>query len=255
LDPSKFKAFKLLEIYPVAHNTNRYRFQLENDDQRLGLTVASCLVVKAPIGEGGKDVIKPYTPVSDPQDQGFFDLVVKTYPNGLMSKHLSTLKPGEALDFKGPFIKIPYHPNMKKKIGMIAGGTGITPMFQVINEILKNPADKTQITLVYANLSENDILLKVELDTLARRHRDRFRVFYTIDKSITSFWKGGVGFVTEKMIRDWMPQPSSDNSVFVCGPPGMMNHVSGDKTKDGKQGDLTGLLKKLGYSEDNVFKF
>jgi predicted ferric reductase len=38
---------------------------------------------------------------------------------------------GDKVEVKGPFPKIAYTANMKKKIGMIAGGTGITPMLQV----------------------------------------------------------------------------------------------------------------------------
>jgi len=255
LDPKNFKKFQLLEIYPVSHNTNRYRFALEHEDQKLGLNVASCLVVKAPIGENGKDVIRPYTPVSDTEDTGFFDLVVKEYPQGVMSKHIHSMHPGDTLEFKGPFPKIEYKPNMKEKIGMIAGGTGITPMLQVIEKILENPKDKTKISLIYANLSEKDILMKQELDTLSRRHRDRFQVHYTIDKATTKYWSHDVGFISEDMIKKYLPAPSSVSSIYVCGPTGLMNHISGDKAPDYTQGELKGLLKKIGYNEDQVFKF
>ena len=37
---------------------------------------------------------------------------------------------------------------------MMAGGTGITPMLQVIAAVLKNPADPTQLYLIYANQTE-----------------------------------------------------------------------------------------------------
>jgi NAD(P)H-flavin reductase len=40
---------------------------------------------------------------------------------------------------------------------MIAGGTGITPMFQIIKSSLADPTDKTQLALVYANVEETDI--------------------------------------------------------------------------------------------------
>jgi cytochrome-b5 reductase len=254
LDPNNFKKFKLLEVYPVSHNTNRYRFGLEND-QKLGLTVASCLVVKAPIGENGKDVIRPYTPVSDNDDKGFFDLIIKTYPNGVMSKHVATLSPGDTLEFKGPFSKFEYTPNMKKKIGMIAGGTGITPMIQVLNQIFKNPKDNTEVSLIFANMSESDVLQKQELDALALRHKGQFKVHYTIDKANSKYWKGDVGHVDESMLKKYLPSPSSDTSILVCGPPGFMKHISGDKTPDYKQGELTGLLKKLNYNESQVFKY
>lgn len=40
---------------------------------------------------------------------------------------------------------------------MIAGGTGLTPMFQIIKSSLADPTDNTQLALVYANVEETDI--------------------------------------------------------------------------------------------------
>lgn len=71
---------------------------------------------------------------------------------------------------QGPIIKVKYEPNMKEAIGMVCGGTGITPMLQVVEGILSNPADKTKVSLVFANNEERDILLKDRLDALAKKH-------------------------------------------------------------------------------------
>ncbi len=59
----------------------------------------------------------------------------------------------------------------------IAGGSGITPMLQVASEIVSNPDDKTQVSLVFANQSEKDIILKKELDEMAAKH-DNFQVSF-----------------------------------------------------------------------------
>lgn len=40
---------------------------------------------------------------------------------------------------------------------MIAGGTGITPMYQIIKSSIKDASDKTQLSLIYANVNEDDI--------------------------------------------------------------------------------------------------
>lgn len=45
------------------------------------------------------------------------------------------------------------------------------------------------------------------------------------------------------------------SSMQVCGPPPMMDSVSGDKAPDKSQGELKGMLADLGYSADQVFKF
>ena len=50
--------------------------------------------------------------------------------DGKMGPHMANMKVGEALDMKGPIPKYPYSANIKKHIGMVAGGSGITPMLQ-----------------------------------------------------------------------------------------------------------------------------
>ena len=67
----------------------------------------------------------------------------------------------------------------------------------MIEEILYNPEDKTKVSLLFANTSVDDILLKKELDKYAQKYPDRFKVYYTVDKLAekkeTSTWKGEVG--------------------------------------------------------------
>ncbi|OAY82958.1 NADH-cytochrome b5 reductase-like protein [Ananas comosus] len=256
LDPEKWLEFKLQETARVNHNTQLFRFSFD-PTAKLGLDVASCILTRASIGEESEGrrryVIRPYTPISDPDSKGYFDLLIKVYSDGKMSQYFATLKPGDVVEVKGPIEKIRYSPNMKKKIGMIAGGTGITPMLQVIKAILKNPDDKTQVSLLYANISPEDILLKGELDRLAASYPN-FKVFYTVDKPSKN-WRGGVGYVSQDMILKGLPGPGEDSLILVCGPPEMMKHISGDKAKDRSQGELSGLLKELGYTEEMVYKF
>ena len=74
---------------------------------------------------------------------------------------------GDTVDVKGPYTKFLYKANQWESVGMLAGGTGITPMYQVLMEILSNPRDTTEVRLVYASRTEEDILLRLELDALA----------------------------------------------------------------------------------------
>ncbi|XP_043723135.1 NADH-cytochrome b5 reductase-like protein [Telopea speciosissima] len=256
LNPDKWVEFKLLESARVSHNTKLFRFSFD-PTAKLGLNVASCFYTRAPQGQDDEGkmqyVLRPYTPISDPDAKGYFDLLIKIYPDGKMSQYFASLKPGDVLDVKGPIQKLKYTPNMKKNIGMIAGGSGITPMLQIIDAIVKNPDDTTQVSLIYANVSPDDILLKEKLDTLATSHPN-LKVFYTVDNPSKN-WRGGKGFVSKDMVMKGLPGPAEDTLVVVCGPPGMMKHISGDKNKDRTQGELSGLLKQLGYTEQMVFKF
>ncbi|KAJ2783675.1 hypothetical protein H4R18_001585 [Coemansia javaensis] len=255
LDPTKFTPFTLKEKVPINHDTALFRFALD-PNQVLGLDVTSCLVVRAAVDGSDKPVVRPYTPVSPRDARGYFDLVVKGYPAGKVSAHLHKMSPGEALEFKGPIPKYPYKAGALKEIGMVAGGSGITPMLQLIQHILGDPSDKTKLTLIFANRSEEDIILRSTLDEYARAHPDRFRVHYVVDKASSSDWKGDVGYITKEMVQKYLPAPSGDGVlVSACGPVPMMKIVSGPKAPDFSQGDVGGIFKELGYAPSQVFKF
>lgn len=180
---------------------------------------------------------------------------MKQYPNGPMSTHIHNMVPGQRLDVKGPIPKYPMEANKHAQIAMICGGTGITPMYQVLRNIFKNPDDRTKVTLVYGNVSEDDILLRKELQDLENTYPQRFRAFYTLDKP-PSGWGMGKGHITKDVLKTVLPEPKEDNiKIFVCGPPGMYKAISGTKNSPQDQGELDGSLKELGYSKDQVFKF
>lgn len=108
--------------------------------------------------------------------------VVKKYPGGPMTEHMHSMKVGDKLDMKGPIPKYPWEANKHEHIALIAGGTGITPMWQLARAIFKNPEDKTKVTLVFGNIKEEDILLKEEWEKLENDYPQRMRAFYTLDQ-------------------------------------------------------------------------
>ncbi|KAK3077054.1 NADH-cytochrome b5 reductase [Coniosporium uncinatum] len=173
-----------------------------------------------------------------------------------MSNHLHNMTEGQHLDFKGPIPKYPWSPNKHEHIALIAGGTGITPMYQLVRAIFKNPEDKTKVTLIFGNITENDILLKEEFDELENTYPQRFRAFYVLDNPPEK-WQGGKGFITKELLKTVLPEPKMGEGfkAFVCGPPGLYKAVSGTKKSPADQGELDGHLKELGYSKDQVYKF
>lgn len=103
---------------------------------------------------------------------------------------------------RGPKGAFTYTPNMVRHFGMIAGGTGITPMLQVVKAIIrgrKEHGDRTEVDLIFANVTPQDILLKEDLDALAAEDKG-FRVHYVLDQPPEG-WTGGVGYITADMIK------------------------------------------------------
>ncbi|KAI0961472.1 hypothetical protein AcV7_000563 [Taiwanofungus camphoratus] len=221
LDPKRWQEFPLKEKTVVSPNTAIYRFALPGPNDILGLPIGQHISVSAEIN--GKEIMRSYTPTSSDDDRGHFDLLIKTYEKGNISRFVSLLKIGDKIRVKGPKGQFTYAPSQWRVLGMIAGGTGITPMLQIIRAALKNPKDHTNINLIYANVNHEDILLKKELDELAAKHTERFRVYYVLNNPPEN-WSGGVGFVSKAQVENWMPASNlhNDIKILLCGPPPMM---------------------------------
>ena len=61
-------------------------------------------------------------------------------------------------------------------------GTGITPMLQLIRHVMRDANDKTQMALLFANQTEEDILLREELEQVQQEYPDQFKLWYTVDR-------------------------------------------------------------------------
>ncbi|XP_002160297.3 NADH-cytochrome b5 reductase 3 [Hydra vulgaris] len=264
LDREKKQPFKLIEKQIINHDTRRFRFALPSPEHVLGLPIGKHMYLSAKIDE--KLVVRPYTPVTSDDELGYFDLVIKVYfknvhpkfpDGGKMTQYLENMKIGDTIDVRGPSgylsyigcgefkVEEPKKPTrtMKcKNLGLIAGGTGITPMLQVIRAIFKNSKDRTKVYLIFANQTEEDILLRNELEQILHDHKDQFSLWYTLDRP-ASGWMYGVGFITEKMISEHMPTSSDESVILMCGPPPMINYA------------CIPNLVKLGYDENQYFSF
>ncbi|XP_008201302.1 NADH-cytochrome b5 reductase 2 isoform X1 [Tribolium castaneum] len=264
-DPQAKYSLPLIEKEEISHDTRRFRFGLPTKEHVLGLPIGQHIHLSAKIGDDL--IIRSYTPVSSDDDHGFVDLVVKVYfkkvhprfpDGGKMTQHLESLKIGDTIEVRGPSGRLQYQGHgtfsIKKlrkdppqivtvnKVSMIAGGTGITPMLQLIRHITKDPSDKTKLKLIFANQTEKDILVRKELEEVAKEHPDQFELWYTLDTPPEN-WKYSSGFINENMIKDHLFPPSNDNIVLMCGPPPMINYACNPS------------LEKLKYDKDLCFAY
>ena len=265
VDPVVKYSLPLIQKDIISHDTRKFRFGLPTPDHILGLPIGQHVHLIAKIGEDV--VIRSYTPVSSDDDHGYVDLVIKVYfksvhpkfpEGGKLSQHLENMKIGDSIDFKGPSGRLVYKGHGKfsikilrkdppvdydtKKVVMLAGGTGITPMLQLIRAITKDATDETQVSLLFANQTEKDILLRDELDGIAKNHPEKLKVWYTLDTSGEN-WPYSTGHINAEMIEKHMFPPSSDTIVLMCGPPPMINFACNPN------------LDKLGYDSKLRFAY
>ena len=257
LNKNEFVQLKLIKKTEVSHDTRIFRFGLQSEEHILGLPIGQHVMVSANIK--GSDVQRAYTPISSDDDKGYVDLLIKVYragvhpkfpDGGLMSQHMDTLKLGDTLKFRGPTGRFEYlgkgdctlrgAPRKVRNFAMIGGGTGITPLLQVLRAVLKDPSDQTKVSLIFANQTEEDILLREELEACAKD--PRVEVWYTLDRPPKG-WAYSEGFISETMIRDHLPAPSDETLVLMCGPPPMIQFACKPN------------LEKLGFNSTSYVVF
>ncbi|KAJ1268807.1 hypothetical protein BS78_07G162100 [Paspalum vaginatum] len=233
---------RLVDKKEMSRDVRLFRFSLPSSDQVLGLPVGKHIFLCAKID--GKLCMRAYTPTSTADEVGHFDLLVKVYfknkhpkfpDGGAMTQYLDSLPIGSFVDVKGPYGHVVYsgrgsflidgEPRHARRLAMIAGGSGIAPMYQLIQAVLLDqPEDQTVMHLVYANRTEDDILLRDELDHWAAQYPDRLKVWYVVDqvKRPEEGWRYSVGFVTEDVLREHVPEAGDDTLALACGPPPMI---------------------------------
>lgn len=260
-----FKSVPLMERHAVSSTSSLLRFRCPDEDKSLGLSTCACVLARAELptvgegdeGKGTEEVIRPYTPISTNAQLGSFDLLVKHYPNGRMSKHLSALPVGSTLDFKHINFNVKLQAPFKQKhIGMLVGGTGITPMIQALHAILGNPDSESKVSVLYGSKVESDILGRELLDRWSAKSGDGSRLDVTIvlsDEPSNSKWTGERGYINRQLVENNMPAPSFGDDVilFVCGPPPMYDALCGPRDEK----EVKGLLGEMGYGEGQVYKF
>jgi cytochrome-b5 reductase len=217
------------------------RFGLADKNQQAGLFCGQYISLRTFID--GKELVRFYSPVSRNSDYGHLDLMIKieeSIVNKPMERFLAKLKPGDTVDFKGPVGGFEYHRNMYREIGLIAGGTGISPMVQIIRSIANHPEDDTHARLLYGNYNEEDILCRDELSYYALT-RSNIDVYISLNNP-PGKWAMGAGFVNEDVIKKGLPPPANDIIILLCGPPPMIKV-------------MVAILKNLGYTDQMIFSF
>ncbi|KZF25347.1 oxidoreductase NAD-binding domain-containing protein [Xylona heveae TC161] len=248
-----FLTLRLESSQQVNDNTKRLRFQLPDPNSNAGLGLTSFILTFHKPANGWLPVIRPYTPINNFAEPGYIELLVKKYPNGRASSYLHSLKPGDTLNIRAPMNGFKWTPNEFESVNLIAGGAGITPMFQLIQGILKNPEDRTNIKLIFGVNSDKDLVLKDELDAFEKGFPDRFKVVYTVSNPAegSPFREGKV---TKELLRTELigAKDGQATKIFLCGPPPMEASILGHK---GWLSTQKGALEELGYPSGKVHKF
>lgn len=229
----KINLYKIIEKESVANETSRFIFELSGD---AAFDFLPGDHLKIYPDKNNRLEFRPYTPTSTPEESGFFELIIKHYPNGKVSGFMRDRVIGDEIAMSGPDTGRHFVEGMARRIGMVAGGTGITPMISMIRTIIRRGLD-VEISLLFANKTVDDIILKEELDKYAVENSN-FNRYYIVNDPPEG-WEMGTSRVDSNLMKSKLPKPSDDTVIFLCGPPMM-------------QLDLRKKLLELRYAKESV---
>jgi cytochrome-b5 reductase len=225
--------YKLADIRQITHNTKQFKFPIP---PRVKFEMLPGDFMKVfPIPNDPLE-FRTYTPTTTPETKDHFEFVIKRYPDGQVSRFMHDLKIGDEVVMSGPHSGGHFVEGMATQVGMVAGGTGITPMISIIRTILRQGI-KASVSLIFSNKSVDDIILKDEFDAFDKEYSN-FTRYYVIDQPQPG-WTMGVGRVDEAIMKERLPEPSDQTIIFVCGPPMM-------------QIELRKKLIAMGHQKDKI---
>ncbi|XP_077488598.1 NADH-cytochrome b5 reductase 2-like [Amblyomma americanum] len=159
-----------------------------------------------------------------------------------MSQMLEHMRIGSTVQVQGPKGKFEYLGRgrfvmengrvlcLASHLGLISAGSGVTPMLQLLRHKFADPNDVTRVLMVDVNHSEHDIIMRQELEAYARDHRRTFKLCHVLtempdhkaDKSPVKYVEGPL---TQSILEEFLPPPSSYSIMLVCGPPRLVSEV------------------------------
>lgn len=221
---------------------------------------------------GGKQkkVDREYTPISSWSElmAGSMAILIKEYSDGKLTSRLAQREVGSVVEFSSPEPTLCLVPSISLPdttlcvapscvpgagaggpwaVGMVAGGTGIAPMWQLLCAMRKFPevfgGPGCSARLVFSNRRCEDILMRAELATLVQENVLDFQLLHTITRTEGAAppesWEGATGRISEEMLLSILPPPGSRTVVVISGPTGLNNTARR-------------LMRGAGYSKEMV---
>ncbi len=154
----------------------------------------------------------PYSVSASPHRE-FLRITIKAL--GDHSSTIRQLRPGVRVFAEGPYGAFTAGRRTRRRVLLLAGGIGITPLRALFETLSANPGE---LTLLYRVSAIDDVVFRAELEEIARNRGARLQ-----------FLTGPSGGDAEQISANRLPNLVPDlaaHDVFVCGPAGMVAAAS-----------------------------
>lgn len=255
LSPTTYSVFKLIKIVDINYNTKLLTFQYfkryktnytTKDDLALIYRPGQHFLLKGHfIDDQNNEFTRAYTPLPISNEKLLtFTILAKLYENGQMAQFLRMLKLNSETLWRGPYGDFQVDFTLEF-ILLIAQGTGIAPLFSVINQILNNTECETFLKLFCCFATEQDILLRDQLYDFRSYWNFTYEIFVSNSADVQCKYNEIIHSksLEEKFISDYLKNKIGRNvQVLICGSE-MFNAC------------LSKIVLNCGFESNKIFTF
>jgi ring-1,2-phenylacetyl-CoA epoxidase subunit PaaE len=178
----------------------------------------------------GSEQRRSYSLSSSPELDQHLAVTIKQLEGGIVSNYIfHQMKIGDVVKVMPPMgnFYLDLQPESSRNLICIGAGSGITPLMSIIKSALK-AEPKSNLTLIYGNKSEEDVIFKEDLAALRRENPGRFKVInvYSRMEEPENAYTGRItGNLLHELLKTTIDKERDKSEFFICGPAGMMQEA------------------------------
>ncbi len=228
--------FYILKVSEIRQEPNDAFTLLFNDVPWVfrGFTAGQHITLKTVIE--GKQYYRTFSLSSIPNVDDYASITIKKIPSGKVTNFLAeNLRKGDELEVSPPsgkFILSPEPANEKHYV-MIAGGSGITPVYSMIGTVL-HFEPKSKITLLYANKNSSKVIFGSDIENLMNKYPNKITVRHFFSENSRER-------IDKNTLQNIIKNTANFPVFYLCGPQSMTEEIET-------------ILHSSGIPSESIFK-
>jgi ring-1,2-phenylacetyl-CoA epoxidase subunit PaaE len=174
-------------------------------------------------------VTRSYSLSSSPDEDIKPSITVKRVNGGVMSNFiLDNISDIHKWYIDGPYGKFTPLTSAytSRHIVLMAGGSGITPLYSIARSILSRSPD-TKVHLIYSSRTQEDIIYRNAIEGLTERFTGRLNCYHVLsqpkDFIESTVFNGRLNkLIAQELITQATADPLNNVQYFICGPSELM---------------------------------
>lgn len=241
---SRYHPLRVRAVIDETHDTKSIVFEVPGElAEQFSYRPGQFLTLRLPIE--GRYVPRCYSMSSAPTLDDALRVTVKRVEKGRGSNWVcDRIRVGDSIELMPPSGLFSPR-NLSQNFLLLAGGSGITPVFSILRTVLKQ--HQGNVVLFYANRDERSVIFKKDLQLLAAEYPDRLQVIHWLDSV--------QGAPSQKQLAAWAtPWVADAGQAFICGPGPFMDAAQAAMIEAGMPADQVHVERFVSLPDEETLQ-